>query len=113
MRVNMGAPILGIRNQELFEDDDKGERRKMTLGSVAATALLAKYNDEKIDQKEGLERFLLASICITETEQDITVQQAALIQQLIHKLFPPLVLGRVNAIIEPPSAPKATEATEV
>jgi hypothetical protein len=51
-----------------------------------------------------VKRFRLAEVASKGGQQELAVEDVALLKQLIGKCFAPLVVGRAYDIIEPPSA---------
>jgi hypothetical protein len=78
----------------------------LTLGEAVATALLANYADEQnLSGEEKVKRFLLAVKVHNATELGLTSDEITLIKKLVAKAFAPLVVGRIWAILDPPSIP--------
>src|SRR5262249_2140486 len=76
-----------------------------TLGRVSCTALLASYADEQnLPAEDKVKRFRLAEIAAKGGEQEMKVEDVALIKTLIGKAFAPLIVGRAYDIIESPAA---------
>jgi hypothetical protein len=101
MKVDFSALI-----KDLDGDPVKDGEKDATLGRVACTALMASYADEQnLVAEEKVKRFRLAEIAAKGGEQELKVEDVALIKQLIGKAFAPLVVARAYDIIEPPAMP--------
>lgn len=99
MKINFAAPIRDIKGEPIVENE-----KAVTLGSVSCQALLASYPDEpNLSGKEKAERFVLGVLFSLEQEEDISVEDVALLKKLIGKAYGPLVVGRAYEIIEPAS----------
>jgi hypothetical protein len=99
MKIDFSAII-----KDLDGDAVKDGERDATLGRVACTALLATYADEQnLVAEDKVKRFRLAEIASKGGEQEIKVDDVALIKKLIGKAFAPLIVARAYDIIEPPS----------
>jgi hypothetical protein len=100
VKIKFSAPILDMEKNPVKEGD-----KDVTLGSVSCTALLATYPDEKeLSGDDKVKRFRLAEAAVAGGEQEVKVEDAALLKKLIAKAYAPLVVGRAYDIIEPPSA---------
>lgn len=101
MKIDFSAVI-----KDLDGDAVKDGERDATLGRVACAALLATYADEQnLAAEDKVKRFRLAEIASKGGEQEIKVDDVALIKKLIGKAFAPLIVARAYDIIEPPSTP--------
>ena len=100
MKIDFSAVIKDL-DGEAVKDGEKDA----TLGRVACTALLASYADEQdLAAEDKVKRFRLAEVAARGGEQEIKVDDVALIKTLIGKAFAPLIVGRAYDIIEPPAA---------
>ena len=100
MKIDFSAVIKDLHG-DAVKDGDKDA----TLGRVACTALLASYADEQsLAAEDKVKRFRLAEVASKGGQQELAVEDVALLKQLIGKCFAPLVVGRAYDIIEPPSA---------
>jgi len=100
MKIDFSAVIKDL-DGEAVKDGEKDA----TLGRVACTALLASYADEQnLAAEDKVKRFRLAEVAARGGEQEIKVDDVALIKTLIGKAFAPLIVARAYDIIEPPAA---------
>ncbi len=100
MKIDFSAVI-----KDLDGDAVKDGEKDATLGRVACAALLASYADEQnLPAEEKVKRFRLAEIAAKAGQQEVKIDDVALIKKLIGKAFAPLVVARAYDIIEPPSA---------
>ena len=99
MKIDFSAVI-----KDLDGDAVKDGEKDATLGRVACTALLASYGDEQhLPAEDKIKRFRLAEVAARGGEQEVKIDDVALVKTLIGKAFAPLVVGRAYDIIEPPS----------
>jgi hypothetical protein len=99
MKIDFSAVI-----KDLDGDAVKDGEKDATLGRVACTALLATFADEpNLSAEDKVKRFRLAEIASIAGEQEMKVDDVALLKKLIAKAFGPLVVARAYDIIEPPS----------
>lgn len=100
MKIDFSAAITNLDGTPAKDGD-----ADVTLGKVSCGALLATYPDEQhLSGEEKVKRFRLAETAAKGGEQEIKVEDVALLKKLIAKAFPPLVVGRAYDIIEPPLA---------
>jgi hypothetical protein len=96
-------------SQSLVDLDNKpilNGQEPITLGAVISTALLTPFPDEQnLSGEEKTKRFLLALKVHQGRDAGLTADETALIKKLVAKLYGPLIVGRVWAIIDPPSMP--------
>ena len=99
MKIDFSAVI-----KDLDGDAVKDGEKDATLGRVACTALLASDADEQnLAAEDKVKRFRLAEVAARGGEQEVKIDDVALVKTLIGKAFAPLVVGRAYDIIEPPS----------
>lgn len=100
MQIDFGKPILDIRGRELDENGTPwrdGGAPKMTLGSIAAAALLR--DDGKLAGAEKVRRYKLAMQVVEGGVVDLPVERVSEIKTEIGIAFPPLMVGRAYEII--------------
>lgn len=108
MRKDFTIPLTHLDGTPIKDGD-----KQATLTTVALTALLASYEDERaLTGKEKAERYQLAlKINKRPAEVDITAEQLTMLKSLIGKAFGPLVVGQVYDLLEN-DKPKAVPAVE-
>lgn len=73
----------------------------MLLRDAITDALMGTYNDEEgVDGKVKFERYQLALKVQGEDEPELTIQDAALVQDLVARMYAPLVCGQVWLMLE-------------
>ena len=115
MRFVTSQPMLDLSGQPL--DGGTGAKTPLTFGSIAETALLMAFGDEASLPGAGkVTRFLLAcKLHAAGISADITVEEAALIKQLVAKAYNTLVVGRIWDALDNPvtPAPTVTDAVAI
>jgi hypothetical protein len=100
MKIDFSAVIKDL-DGEAVKDGEKDA----TLGRVACTALLASYADEpNLAAEDKVKRFRLAEVAARGGEQEMKIDDVALVKTLIGKAFAPLIVARAYDIIEPAAA---------
>ncbi len=102
MRIDLSTIITDLAG-EAVKDGEKD----LTLSTVCISALLTPEQGEQ-PATEKVSRFHLAEKVYDSGEQDLSVDDVALLKKLIGKLYPPLVVGRAFAVLDPPP-PKAVK----
>lgn len=78
-----------------------GESEPMTVRLAATRALTAQYRDEQsLTGDEKWPRFHLALKITDEDEPDLKAEEIVLIKKLVGKMYGPVVVGRVWAILD-------------
>lgn len=96
MKIHFDAVLHDLENKPLTNGE-----KEFTLGMALANALLASYPDEQnLPGSEKVKRFKLAEKAYAGGEQEVSVEDAALIKTLVAKAYNPLIVGRVYEIIE-------------
>ena len=104
--VDFSKPILDLKGAVVVscprEKPDCGA--VLTLADVAQTALQASFQDEQsLPATDKIKRFELAlRIEQTKVDPKLSVEELALIKQLVAKAFPPLTVGRAYELLDPP-----------
>jgi hypothetical protein len=94
MKIDFSAAIKDL-DGEAAKDGEKDA----TLGRGACTALLASYADEQnLAAEDKVKRFRLAEVAARGGEQEIKIDDVALIKKLIGKAFAPLIVARAYDI---------------
>lgn len=90
------------------------ESRVATLQSLCSDALVQGYRDgrgqpEELTGEEAVRRYELARRIVNEGTVELSLKDAALIQQLVAKRYTPLYAGQIWQMLDPKeeeSAPK-------
>lgn len=100
MRIDFSREIHDLAGKPISENGVP-----VTLGSVCSGALLMPYPDERnVSGEDKVKRFRLAEKVYAGGLQDITVEDAALLKQLLAKAYTPLIVGRAYGILESAAA---------
>lgn len=93
MKIHPTDPLIGV-DREPIKDSEKPETN-LTVRDVVVVALLGDYGQQepKIEWKDKMERFDLATKIKTQDEVDVNATQMALIEKLLAWRFPPLIVG--------------------
>lgn len=96
MKVNFDKQLVDLDGTII--PDAKGN--SAILRGISVDALLAAFNDEQnIAGEEKLKRYILAEK-IYKKEDDLSVEELALLKKLIGKAYTPLIVGQSWKIIE-------------
>jgi hypothetical protein len=96
MKVNFDKQLVDLDGTII--PDAKGN--PAILRGISVDALLAAFNDEQnIAGEEKLKRYILAEK-IYKKEDDLSVEELALLKKLIGKAYTPLIVGQSWKIIE-------------
>lgn len=97
MRANLNVGAVNMDGVVLIDEAGK----PVLLNSLCVNALLNEYQGEMLSGTQKLERYKLAKrLHANESEAEITVEEAALIKELIAKAYSPLIVGNVYAALE-------------
>jgi hypothetical protein len=104
--MNFSISLKTMDGNELKEavsgQDGNSTLRAVTLASVCATALVGNYPDEQKQLgDEKLKRFMLATKVHAGGEVVLTVEEIALIKQLLAKAYGALVCGQAWMLLDP------------
>lgn len=121
MKINFETAITDLRGRPMDENgrvyvppaegaEPKDGCALMTLGLVCYTALNAGMMDEKsyAKSRERYEIMLKVYGSAGGGEQDISAKQVTLLQDLIAKVWSPLIVGRSGDLLEPKEAETTT-----
>lgn len=79
------------------------EPEPMTVCLAATRALTATFRDEQsLPGEEKITRFRLALKIMDANEPDLGAEEVVLVKKVVGKMYGPVVVGRVWAIIDPP-----------
>lgn len=96
MKINFSAVLTDLDGGAI-----KDGKKDLTLGTVATTALLGNYDDERPTGQEKSQRYALAVKVHGANSHplELDLDEAKLIQDLIAKSYTPLVVGQAWAIL--------------
>jgi len=110
MKINVTQKLLGLNNEEMRVvlqacpvcGRPVEEEENQTLRNAATSALTALFRDEpNLDAKKKFERGALALRIHNNDEPSLSVNEVALVKELIGKRFDPLIIVRAWAILDP------------
>lgn len=103
MALDMTRPIVPLTGKTFAGPD--GKPATLTLGTVAADALLMPFPDEKgLDAKQKVERYELAKRIVEDPAHvTLTVEETALIKKLIGNAYSAGVVGPAFEMLDPAS----------
>ena len=79
----------------------------MTVRLAAVRSLTAAFRDEQgLPGDQKIARFHLALKITDEDEPDLQAEDIVLVKELVGKMYGPVVVGRVWAILDPPEEAK-------
>lgn len=100
MKIQFDTPILDLQGQPIPDGD-----KSVTLASLSCAALSAQFNDETgLAAEEKYKRFKLGLKIVGGGEIDVSLDERALLKQLIGKAFPPVMVGRAFDLLDDPPA---------
>jgi len=111
MKINVTQQITGLDGTPMVTGKQicqmcgqvVGESEPMTVRLAATRSLTASFRDEQgLTGDEKWPRFHLALKITDENEPSLTVEDIALVKKLVGKMYGPVVVGRVWAILDPP-----------
>lgn len=98
------SPILQLDGKPVpLSDTDKAP---LTLGKVCSDALIASLPGESPTPDEKGDRFRLALKIAQRPTDAISATEIVLIKKVVGLAYGPLVVGRVNELLDPASVPK-------
>ena len=98
MRIDFGKVLTDFEGQPIKESP-RPDSKEVTLKTVCINALLGNGPDEKIDGTEKLRRYQLANKIHCGT-QEISIEEAKTIKELVGKAYNTIVVGQVFEILE-------------
>lgn len=98
MKIDLSTTILDLDKKPI-----KDGEKDFTLATACCNALLTPEQGETSGE-EKVKRFRLAEKVYDGGEQELSVDDVALLKKLIGKIYPPLVVGRAFEILDPPPA---------
>ena len=97
MIINFSETITTINGEDVKDPETE---KSVTIASAAVEALLANYNDEQISGEDKLKRWNLAQKVNGGGDVDLTVEELALIKEVVGKGFGANVVGPVWTALE-------------
>ena len=99
MKIDFNKVLKDIKGMPMVQ---QGTKTPSDLRYVSVEALLATYQNElDISGEEKLKRYTLATkVQDSNGACDVTIEEVALIKELIGKCFSPLTVGRSYALLE-------------
>lgn len=96
MKINLNVPMLDMRGNPVID----ANRSPLTLQNVCSDAL-GNYADQGMTGTHKLQNFALGmKIAAAESEIELTVEELATIKDVVGKSYSPLVVGRLDELIE-------------
>lgn len=96
MKINFDQILVDLSEKDLIDS----EKKVLTLKKVATDALLAANpNEQGVSGEDKAKRYELAVRLVKGGEQEISVEEAVLLKELIGKAYSPIVVGQVYKII--------------
>lgn len=102
--VDYKAPIRAIDGTPIPADPNKVGSDPLMLGRVLADALIAQIPGDQPTPTEKNQRFWIA-MKVHEGKQ-LNVDEVAIAKKVVGLAYGPLVVGRVNELLDPASVPK-------
>lgn len=101
MQINVQQPIMGMKGEPL--KDGAPDAPNLTLATVLTTALLA--HEDNADAKWRFEKFQLAlkidaAKDTLDGNVDLSLEQIVKLKELVAKVYPTLVMGRVYLMFD-------------
>jgi hypothetical protein len=96
MKVDFGSEITDLKGKPLPNGDGN-----LTLGDIACTALINVLGDDQaMSGDDKVKLFRLAQLASEGGEQDVKVEDVALLKKRVAKMYGALVVGRVFDLLE-------------
>ncbi len=96
MKIDITQQLVGYNGEPI-----QNGASALTLRSVCCEALTAAYPEEKLAGEEKVRRFELARLLYAEDEPDVSVEDLALVKQLVGKGYGPVVVGPAWLLLDP------------
>jgi len=101
VKIDLDAELKGYDGVVLKPKES--EDKVLTLGGACCNALMANFDDEKrLEGKKKLERHVLAHRIYQGGEQDLSLDDLALLKKLIGKAYGARVVGPAFLLLEGP-----------
>lgn len=98
---NMDDVAMTETIKTMVDGKEVSEEKEIPLKTFCINALMADYQGETVDGNEKLKRYTLAKrIFKAEGEVELSVEEAALLKQLVPKGHTPLVVGQLFELLE-------------
>lgn len=106
MKIDLSTVICDLDGKPIKAADAKD----FTVGMCACNALLTPDAKDETSGEDKVKRFRLAERVYEGGEQDLSVEDIALLKQLIGKIYPPLTVGRAFEVLDPPAEKRKIKA---
>lgn len=98
MKLDFTKVLVGLNKEPLKQKDNTDHA---TLGYVCTEALMATYrNEEQLSAEKKVGRYKLAQKIVGEGEIELSVEEVALLKELVGKAFGPSVVGPAYELLE-------------
>jgi len=96
MKVNFSQPLKDLEGNTLNNEKGKG----VFLNTVCANALIASPENNKVDGVEKVKRYELAKKIMGGGDIDVSVEELALIKELLGTSYGVLVVGQAYKMLD-------------
>lgn len=99
MKINTNQVLKSLSGEALKDRNDKGEMVDATLKIAIVNALLAPVQKEEAGTIK-IKKYELAKKVFQNDEIDIIAEDISLIKGRVGEVYPPLLVGQINEILE-------------
>lgn len=99
MKINTNQVLKSLSGEVLKDRDDKGQAIDATLKVAIVNALLAPMQKEEAGTIK-IKKYELAKRIYQNDEIDLTAEEITLIKARVGEVYPPLLVGQMNEILE-------------
>ena len=104
--IDFTVVLKDLNGEDIIErnlaPDNTAKSKPLTLGAVAANALLAQFEDEKnLSGEEKVKRYGLAMRVVSSKDAALKAEEVAEIKKLVAKAYSPLIVGRAWGLLDP------------
>lgn len=99
MKINTNQVLKSLSGEPLKDRNDKGEMVDATLKIAIVNALLASTQDKESGTNK-IKKYELAKKIFQNDEIDLVAEDIALIKGRVGEVYPPLLVGQINEILE-------------
>jgi hypothetical protein len=108
MKIKFHEHLMGFNNKPLVDEqlDEEGKviRKPLELSAACINPLLASKGEDTLPGEKKLQRFNLAcrihNAASRQEELDVSVEEVALLKELIGKAYPPMITGPAWILLE-------------